>query len=138
MIPTGRIDLEQFRLRRFVEHLADLGEVEMHAEPLALADISAVIEASPKATLFTDVGPEHFEIVAAAGGSGRRYAAAFGGADERTLAQEYARRMRNPQAVVEIAHADAPVQAIVLTGNEVDLSRLPFHVQHQYDGAPYI
>jgi 2,5-furandicarboxylate decarboxylase 1 len=138
MASTGPVDLEKFRLRRFVEHLIDLGEVEVHAQPIALSDISAVIEASPKASLFKDVGPEHFEIVGAVGGSRRRYAAAFGGTDERTLAQEYAKRMKNPQSVIEIEQRDAPVQEVVLTGENIDLTKLPFHVQHQFDGAPYI
>ncbi len=51
---------------------------------------------------------------------------------------EYARRMQNPQKAFEIPQGDAPVQQVVLTGDAIDLTRLPFHVQHQYDGAPYI
>jgi 2,5-furandicarboxylate decarboxylase 1 len=132
------IDLEKFRLRRFVEHLIALGEVDIHDPPVALADISAVIEASPKATLFKDAGPEHFEIVGAVGGSRRRYAAAFGTSDERNLAQEFARRMANPQPVVEVPQADAPAQQVVIAGDDVDLAKLPFHMQHTYDGGPYI
>src|SRR5262249_8432030 len=89
-------------------------------------------------TLFKDAGPEHFEIVGAVGGSRRRYALAFGGTDERNLAQEYASRMTKPQPVVEIAPGDAPVQDVVATGSDIDLTALPFHVQHQFDGAPYI
>src|SRR6185369_12972832 len=96
------IDLEQFRLRRFVEHLIRIGEVDIHDRPVALADISAIIEGSPKATLFKDAAPEHFEIVGAVGGSRRRHAAAFGTSDERNLAQEFARRMATPQPVVEV------------------------------------
>jgi 2,5-furandicarboxylate decarboxylase 1 len=138
MASRARIDLDQFRLRRFVEHLIDLGEVEIHDRPVALSDISGFIEASPKATLFKDAGPEHFEIVGAVGGSRRRYAAALGLSDERALAHEYARRLKNPQTVVEIPRGEAPVQEVVVTGDAVDLTRLPFHVQHQYDGAPYI
>jgi UbiD family decarboxylase len=134
----ARIDLEKFRLRRFVDHLIDLGEVDVHKRPVALAEISAIIESSPHATLFKDAGPEHFEIVGAVGGSRRRYAAAFGTHDERNLAQEFARRMANPQGVVEIPQNDAPVQQVVLTGDAIDLTELPFHVQHEYDGAPYL
>src|SRR5262245_32777 len=136
MTAVARVDLEQFRLRRFVDHLQELGEGETHAEPVDLADISAIIEASPKATLFKNAGPERFEIVGAVGGSRRRLAAAFGVSDVRELAAEYARRMQNPQKAFEIAQA--PVQQVVLTGDAIDLTRLPFHVQHQYDGAPYI
>ena len=131
-------DLDAFRLRRFVDRLIGLGEVDIHTEPVALADISAIIEASPKATLFKSAGPERFEIVGAVGGSRGRYAAAFGGIDERMLAQEFARRMRTPHKAFEVPQADAPVQQVVLTGDAVDLTKLPFHMQHQYDGAPYI
>jgi len=138
MTSSARVDLDAFRLRRFVDHLEKLGEVETHCEPVALADISAIIEASPKATLFKNAGPERFEIAGAVGGSRRRYAAAFGLADERALAGEFARRMQSPQRVIEIAQGEAPVQQVVVTGDAIDLTRLPFHVQHQYDGAPYI
>ena len=92
------IDFEKFRLRRFVDHLISIGEVDIHDRPIALADISAVIEASPKATLFKDAGPEHFEIVGAVGGSRRRHAAAFGMTDERNLAQEFAPPHGEPAA----------------------------------------
>jgi 2,5-furandicarboxylate decarboxylase 1 len=132
------IDLEQFRLRRFVEHLIAMGEVDIHDSAVALADMSAIIEASTKATLFKDAGPEHFEIVGAVGGSRRRHALAFGTTDERNLAQEFGRRMANPQPVIDVPQADAPVQQVVITGDDVDLTKLPFHMQHAYDGAPYL
>jgi len=136
MTAVPRVDLDRFRLRRFVDQLQDLGEVETHAEPVDLADISAIIEASPKATLFKNAG--RFEIVGAVGGSRRRMAAAFGLSDVRALAAEYSRRMQSPQRAFEIPQGEAPVQQVVLTGDAIDLMRLPFHVQHQYDGAPYI
>jgi hypothetical protein len=131
------IDLERFRLRRFVDHLIEIGEAEVHAEPVALADISGIIEASSRAVLFKDVGVEHFEIVGGVGGSRRRYAAAFGLSDGRELALEYVRRLKNPQGPVEVPQSAAPVQQVVVTGDAIDLTRLPFHVQHQFDGAPY-
>src|SRR5262252_8396775 len=46
--------------------------------------------------------------------------------------------MQSAQQAFEIPQGDAPVQQVVLTGDAIDLMRLPFHVQHQYDGAPYI
>lgn len=138
MTAVPRVGLDRFRLRRFVDHLTELGEVDIHPEPVDLADISGIIEASPKATLFKNAGPERFEIVGAVGGSRRRYAAAFGLSDERALAAEYARRLQNPQKAFEIPQGEAPAQQVVLTGDAIDLTRLPFHVQHHYDGAPYI
>src|SRR6185369_11168201 len=120
MTAVPRVDLDRFRLRRFVDQLQDLGEVETHAEPVDLADISAIIEASPKATRFKNVG--------AVGGSRRRMAAAFGLSDVRALAAEYGRRMQSPQKAFEIPQGDAPVQQVVLTGDAIDLMPLPFHV----------
>lgn len=134
--PAG-IDLEKFRLRRFVERLVEMGEVEIHDEPVALADLSVIIESTPKATWFKNVGKERFEMIAAVAGSRRRLAAAFG-VDERDVAHEFMRRTSNPQPVVEVASEHAPVHQVVQTGDAIDLMTLPFHFQHEYDGAPYI
>jgi 2,5-furandicarboxylate decarboxylase 1 len=134
---AAKIDFEKFRLRRFVERLAEIGELEVHHEPVALAELSALIEASPKATLFKSVGPEKYEMVAAVSGGRRRLAAAFG-VDERDIAAEYMKRLANPQPVVMVSSEEAPVHAVVLQGDEVDLTRLPFHLQHERDGSTYI
>ena len=48
------------------------------------------------------------------------------------------RRMNDPQPVVEVPSSDAPVHQVVLEGDEIDLTKLPFHLQHELDGAPYI
>jgi hypothetical protein len=50
--PRGAADLDKFRLRRFVDHLVEIGEAIVHPEPIALADLSAAIAATPKAVLF--------------------------------------------------------------------------------------
>lgn len=130
-------DTEKFRLRRFVEHLAALGEVEQHETPVALGALAAQIEDSPKVAHFRAVGPERFEMVAGVNASPKRIAAAFG-VDEKQLLGEYRRRLAQPQKVAEIASAAAPVHQIVLTGDKLDLTRLPFYLQHELDGAPYI
>ena len=131
------VDCEKFRLRAFVDRLIQLGEVEIHDEPVSLADLGRHIEATDKASLFRRAGPEGFEMVAAVCGSRARLAAAFD-VDKRELASELTRRMAAPQPVVELASSEAPVQQIVRTGEEVDLAALPFHLQHELDGAPYI
>jgi 2,5-furandicarboxylate decarboxylase 1 len=130
-------DHDRFRLRRFVGHLIEIGEAVVHREPISLAELSAVVEATPKAVLFADVGQQHYEIAAAVCGSRRRLAAAFG-VEERQVAHEYLRRLGNPQPVLEVRSDEAPVQAVVLQGDDVDLTRLPFHLQHEYDGGVYI
>jgi 2,5-furandicarboxylate decarboxylase 1 len=130
-------DLEKFRLRPFVERLRELGEVELYEAPISLAKLSSVIEASPKALHFKRVGPEGFEMVAAVSGSRKRLAAAFG-VDHRVVAAEFARRIANPQPIVEVPSAAAPVHQVVKTGADIDVARLPFHVQHELDGSAYI
>jgi len=135
---SGRnVDLDKFRLRSFVEKLIAIGEMEVHEQPVSLADLSAMIGSSPKAKCFKRVGVEQYEMVAAVSGSRRRLAAAFG-TDERNVIHEYMRRMNDPQPVVEVPSSDAPVHQVVVTGDAIDLSKLPFHLQHELDGAPYI
>jgi 2,5-furandicarboxylate decarboxylase 1 len=136
-MPTTDIDLDKFRLRNLVRRLIEIGEVEIHEEPVAMADLSAIIEATPKATLFKKAGPQQYEMVAAVAGGRRRIAAAFG-VEEDEIAAEYTRRMSKPQRMVEIPSGEAPVHQIVKTGDDIDLTALPFHLQHQMDGAPYI
>ena len=133
----AKVDCDKFRLRRFVERLMDIGEVEVHEEPVALADLSAVIEASPKATLFKCVGEEKYEMVAAVAGGRRRLAAAFG-VDERNIAQEYMRRLNHPQPTVFVSSSEAPVHEVIVKGEDVDLGKLPFHLQHECDGSTYL
>jgi 3-polyprenyl-4-hydroxybenzoate decarboxylase len=134
---TADVDFERFRLRALVEELTRLGEVEVHDEPVALADLSSVIEASDKAVLFRNAGPEKLELVAGVMGSRRRLAVALG-VDERDSLREYERRLATPQAHFEVPSADAPVHQVVLTGDDIDLTKLPFYLQHDLDGGPYI
>ncbi|MFQ5856308.1 MAG: UbiD family decarboxylase domain-containing protein [Anaerolineae bacterium] len=131
------MDINKFRLRSFVERLIELGEVEIHEEPVPLSQLSRIIESTPRATLFRKAGPEQVEIVAAVCGGRGRLAAAFGVA-YRELPHEYMRRMDKPQPTVEVRSSEAPVHEVVRTGNDADLTKLPFHVQHEFDGGPYI
>src|SRR5580658_5646451 len=42
-----------------------------------------------------------------------------------------------PVPLIEVPSGDAPVHDIKITGKDVDLSKLPFHPQHAYDGSCY-
>src|ERR1700730_13993678 len=131
------IDMEKYRLRRFVDRLIDMGEVEIHDKPVTLTDLSAAIERSDKAMLFKKAGPEQLEIVAKTAGNRRRLAAAFETSEEK-LYDEYFRRLANPQPVVEVPSSESPVHALGMSGKDVDLTRLPFHPQHACDGSCYL
>ena len=131
------IDFDRFRLRRFVERLIDMDEVDIHADPVSLTGLSTIIEATPRAVLFKQAGPDRVELIAKAAGARKRIAAAFDTAEE-ALYDEYHRRLANPFEVVEVPSDEAPVHAVRITGEDVDLTRLPFHPQHEFDGSCYI
>src|SRR5262245_62775977 len=136
-MPSRNVDLYKYRLRRFVERLIDMDDVETHDEPVPLTALSAIIEGTEKAGPFKRAGPDQLEIVAKTAGSPRRLAAAFE-VSEDTLHEEYFRRLANPQPVVEVASGEAPVHEVKITGKDVDLTKLPFHPQHAYDGSCYL
>ena len=71
-------DMNKFRLRNFIDKLLDMGEVEIHDEPVPLSEISRICEATPKAVLFRKAGPEQVELISSVTGGRRRLAAAFG------------------------------------------------------------
>ncbi len=66
---AAKPDFGKYRLRSFVERLIELGEVEVHDRPVALTDLSAIIEATDKAVLFKKAGPEQAELVAKTAGN---------------------------------------------------------------------
>jgi 2,5-furandicarboxylate decarboxylase 1 len=133
---TAVADLDQFRLRRFVESLGP-DELETRDAPVDLAAVAAVFEGNPKAVLFRAVGPEGQELVGNVTGSRSRMARAFGVTPDGLL-QEIQRRLRSKPVIVEIPREQAPVQQVVLTGDDADLTTLPVHLQHGLDGGPYI
>ncbi|MBT3883409.1 MAG: UbiD family decarboxylase, partial [Rhodospirillaceae bacterium] len=130
-------DPDKFRLRRFVDQLEHIGELDIHEEPVTLADLSSHIEASDKAILFRAAGPEGHELVANVSGSRARLAAALGVAEGDAVA-EFQRRLDNPQPVFSVDAKDAPVREVVLEGGDIDLAKLPFHPQHAFDGSAYM
>ena len=134
---SSSVDLEKYRLRHFVDRLIDMGEVEIHDEPVSLTSLGAIIERTEKAALFKKAGPEQVEIVAKTAGSRKRLIAAFETTEDK-IYDEYFRRLANPQPVVEIPSDDAPVHAVQITGKDVDLAKLPFYPHHAFDGSCYL
>ena len=122
-MPT--FDFNKFRLRTFMNHLADIGELEVLDKPMELTDITAAIENSAKAVQFKNVGPQKYEMFAGFIGNRRRLAAAFGLSDITKVLPEYMRRLQNPQQWAEVPSADAPVHQVVQKGDDIDLTKLP-------------
>jgi len=134
---VAAIEYDRFRLRRFVKRLAAEGEALRIEKPVDLADLARDIESRPQASWFQSVGPDRLEVVAGVSGSRRRLAMAFD-ADVRGITRAVVQRLRTEQPVIEVASADAPVHAVVRTGDDIDLSRLPFYLQHELDGGAYL
>lgn len=130
------VDFERFRLRRFIESLG-AEELEIRDGAIDLAGLAAAMEGNPKAVLFHAAGPERAELVGNVMGSRARIALAFG-VKPHELMQEVTRRLRNTPEIFEVSRAEAPCQAVVLTGAEADVTKLPVHLQHGADGGPYI
>jgi UbiD family decarboxylase len=135
--PIETMDFEKFRLRTLANRLLEIGEAEIYNAPISLADLSRTIENSKKSLIFKNVGPQKYEMISAVSGSRARIAAAFGVAPK-DVAHEYMRRLRAPQPIVEVPREVAPVRQVVKLGDDIDLTQLPFHVQHEYDGGTYI
>ena len=130
-------DTERFRLRRFVERLVQLGECDIHDKPIDLVDVAAVLEGNPRAVWFKAVGPEKAELIGNVMASRKRLALSLD-TDEPGLMPELAKRLATPVKPVKVEAKDAPVQQVVLKGEDADLCALPVHLQHGEDGAPYI
>lgn len=128
-------DMQRFGLRTF---LAELGpdELERRPDPVALADVAAVLEGNPKAVWFDAPGGP-IPLCGNVAGSRSRLARAFGSTADRVL-HDVVNRLRTPGRLVQVAREHAPVQDVVQVGDECDLTTLPVHLQHQFDGAPYI
>src|ERR1700742_228434 len=102
-------DTERFRLRRFVERLVQLGECDVHDQPIDLIDVGAVLDGNPKATWFKAVGPEKAELIGNVRGSRTRLALALD-TDEAGLLPAIPERLANPHKPVKVSAAEAPVQ----------------------------
>ena len=87
-----RADVQAFRVRSFVEQLAESGELEIASEAVPLSHIASRLDGNPKAVLFNKAGPEGAELVGNVLGSRKRLALAFG-VDERDAMPEMMRRL---------------------------------------------
>ena len=131
------VDVEKFRLRCFLDILARAGELVFDDDRIDLIDVAHRLETTPQAIAFRNVGPRRDQLVGNVMATRRRLALALDVSPDQLLA-ELRRRLARPIPPVEIESHEAPVHAIVWKGNDLDLSRLPLHLQHALDGAPYI
>ena len=114
------VDTDQFRLRRFIERLANTDELETRADAVPLSDIAAVLEGNARAVHFRKAGPEGQEMVGGVCASRSRLAYAFG-VEIDQLAAEVQRRTRLTPKLIEVPRAlDALRRASRLDRDPVD------------------
>ena len=135
---SSKIDLEKFRLRTFVDRLIDMGEVEIHDEPVPLTGLGAIIERTEKAVLFKSAGPGT--------GRDRRQDRGQPQAPDRRVRDHRRKNLRRVfQAPGQSASrwwksrpATRRCTPCKITGKDVDLTKLPFYPHHAYDGSCYL
>ncbi|MGU3494796.1 UbiD family decarboxylase [Xanthobacteraceae bacterium A53D] len=127
-------------LRDFLATLEKSGDLVEISRPIplkydvakALAKTSAL---DGPALLFRQTGTD-FPLVAGLYGNRRRALIAFE-ATEETIHERITKAIASPIAPVDIAGA-APCQEVVLTGDAIDLTKLPVPTYSPKDGGPYI
>src|SRR5690349_25061376 len=97
------MDLERFRLRRFLESLPP-AELQRVDEAIALGDVAAVHDGNAKAIWFRQAGGA--ELAANVTASRSRLAPAFDTTPDRLLA-EVLRRLDAPPPVIDVREAPA-------------------------------
>jgi UbiD family decarboxylase len=129
-------DMQRFSLRRFVESLG-ADQLERHDGKTDLGSIAAILEGNAKAVLFSHPMGAEVPVCGNVAADRGRLAKAFDTTPDKLL-QEVLVRLRQKGQLVDVPREAAPVQEVVLTGDECDLTALPVHLQHGLDGAPYI
>jgi 2,5-furandicarboxylate decarboxylase 1 len=131
------VDLDRFRLRHFIENLQGSDQLEVREEKVDLADMAEIMQGNSKAVWFKKAGPEGVEVVGNVVGGRERLARALG-VENKAIVEELLRRLKLPGQLIPLTREEAPVQQVVLTGDDIDVLKMPVHLQHAFDGAPYI
>jgi UbiD family decarboxylase len=126
----------QTGIREFIEALKKAGELAVIDKPVDPRDISALITGTGKAVLLNKV--KEYENFRVAGGIVRdrvKQALGFGLSPEGL--QEHIRKVFKQRIPIKLVK-DAPLKEVIIREEDVDLTYLPWVLQHVKDGGPYI
>ncbi len=104
-------------------------------QPVDIRHLPALTAQSDRAMMFHEVSGYDMPVVSGLSGSRDNLAAAFG-LEYPEIEQRVTAAMRNPISPVNAS--DAPVRHEILTGDKVDLCRLPVPLCAVHDGGPMI
>jgi 2,5-furandicarboxylate decarboxylase 1 len=126
----------QAGIREFIEALKKAGELVTIDKPVDPRDISAVITGTGKAVLLNNVKEyENFRVVGGIVRDRVKQALGFGLSPEGL--QDHLRKVFKNRIPVKLVE-DAPLKEIIIREKDVDLTYLPWVLQHLKDGGPYI
>jgi len=132
-------------LRSFVELLDERGELlRIDREVDARFELPALLqqlEQQQKAYIFSNVTGKDYPLVGGLLSSAARLGLSVGqdvsdGYDHRDHARVFSAALQNPVAPVTVT--TAPVQEVVLTGDDIDLGRIPVCTFFELDSGPFI
>ena len=136
-MPLTDKQLTGHRLRTFVESLQQSGEIQKIDHEVDMLEVARQLDANRAAVHFTSIAKCSIELIGNVMGSRSRLAAGFG-VPESDLLREVIERVGKPIPPRIVQSSEAPVHEVVLQGDDADFTRLPVHLQHAEDGAPYI
>jgi 2,5-furandicarboxylate decarboxylase 1 len=126
----------QAGIREFIEDLKKAGELVTVDKPVDPRDISAVITGTAKAVLLNNVQEyENFRV--AAGIVRDRVKQAIGFKLSPEGVKDHVQKALHRRIPVTFVK-DAPLKEVIIREKDVDLTYLPWVLQHLKDGGPYI
>lgn len=128
--------MPQQMLEDFVAELEKIGQLVRISDEKRVDELPAIMESFPdKAVLVEKVKDCEFKFLAGAYCTREQYAHALG-CDPRDLGKQIAQLM--PKRIKPVEAPTAPCKEVVLTGDDVDLTRFPLFLYHPYDGHAFI
>ncbi|MCL5068874.1 MAG: UbiD family decarboxylase [Thaumarchaeota archaeon] len=123
-------------LRSWMALLQEQGLMKTVDHAIDIREAAEIINENYRfATYFPKIRDYNFSLVGNCVSNTQMLSLALG-CEERQMLQEYKRRL-DDRAKPEFIGSGA-CQEVVKIGDEVDIANLPIHLQHEYDGAPYI
>ncbi|MEC7490897.1 MAG: UbiD family decarboxylase [Pseudomonadota bacterium] len=122
--------------RDFLTDLEKAGEISRIAKTVDPRDMSGLASQNENATIFESIeGYPNWQVATALLSSRKRLAITLD-CPEDHIAQTFetaSARTIEPELV-----SDAPCQEVIIEGDDVDLTALPYPIMHVHDGGPYI
>ena len=127
-------------LQKYPEQLKIVeDEIDPEFEATAIVDKIENDTAYPgfPAILFKNVKGSNIPLLLNLHGSYDRVSLAIG-SDMRNMVEDYASREGSGIPPTEVSSEQAPVHEVVMTGDDIDISRLPFLLHQELDAGKYI